>query len=397
MYVLLFKGTVKAVLYRDAMIDKEGGVVRMGKGTCAMFIFVSLLGIVGCKSSKEGSEVESSGSTFVKVTQVKRGEIRTLVPLTGSINPWRKVNIVPDIAGRVERIFVEEGDRVKEGQVLAKLDTRSAELRLQQAQAALDVAQAGFNSASKDWERAQTLRERSAISPQQFEKVQLSYESAKAQLQQARVNLKLAEHQLELAVLKAPFAGIVTGKHINEGEMINPMMAGMGPTPAVLTLMDLSKVKIQVEISEKEMTRIDVGDIAQVMVDTHPGKVFTGTVSNISPVADPVSRTFKVEIIVPNNDLGLRAGMYARVNIVTEEHKDVLLVPAKSILQRDGVDVVFLAEGDEARMRYVETGLSNGEVTEIIAGVKEGDEVIFEGNYGLHDGARIEVSPSAAL
>ncbi len=346
---------------------------------------------VGCGKDEEirESEVGSAAATPVQIAQVVRGDISTLLSYTGSIKPWREVNVVPDIPGKVAKIYVEEGDRVKPDQVLAELDTRTAQLQLEQAEAGLAVAQASFNSASKDWERTQELHQKGTVSPQQVEKAQLGYEAAKAQLQQARSGLKLAQYHLEVSVMKAPFSGIITGKNMNEGEYINPAMGGMGPGGSVVTLMDLSEVKVVVQVSESDVGKIRVGQEALITVDAYPGKMFYGKVSNVHPAANPMSRTFKVEITVPNQDLALKAGTDARVKLSVEVHRGVNLVPERSVLERESTFFLFVAEGDVARRRDVKPGLRSEGLMEIVEGVQEGEAVIVEGNYGLKDGAKV--------
>ncbi len=347
---------------------------------------------VGCGKDEEKSEAEvkSSAATPVQVVQVVRGDISALLSYTGSIKPLRQINVVPDIPGKIAKIYVTEGDRVRPDQVLAELEPRTAQLQSEQAEAGLAVAEANFNSASKDWERTRELYEKGTISPQQVEKAQLGYEAAKAQLQQAGSGLKLARHQLEVSVMKAPFGGIITGKNMNEGEYINPAMGGMGPEgSSVVTLMDLSQVKIEIQVSERDVGKIRVGQDARVTVDAYPGKTFRGNVSNVHPAAHPISRTFKVEIAVVNPDLTLRAGTDAGVKLSIEVHKGVLLVPEKSVLEQAGACFLFVADGDTARRREVKPGLRSEGLVEIIEGVREGETVIGEGNYGLKDGAKI--------
>ncbi|MCK4591354.1 MAG: efflux RND transporter periplasmic adaptor subunit, partial [Candidatus Latescibacteria bacterium] len=342
---------------------------RTLKLAVVVLAMIGISGIVGCgKEEKAGRE--EFGATPVRMAEVVRGDISTVISLTGDIEPWRQVNIVPDLPGKVARIYVEEGDKVKQGQLLAELDTRTAKLGLQQAEAGLAVAQANLHSASKDWERIQKLHQKGTISPQQYEKVQLGYGVAKAQLQQAEAALDMAKHQLEVSLMKAPFDGVITGKNINEGEYINPAMGGMGPGgSSVVTLMDLSKVKIKVNISEKDMKRVLIGQETRITVDAYPGKEFYGKVSKLNPTADPMSRTFKVEIAVPNKEMVLKAGMYARVKLSVVVHKDVLLVPEKGMLEQQGRFLLFVADGDVARMREVKPGLSSEGMVEIVDGV----------------------------
>ena len=163
----------------------------------------------------ESSKVETS--IPVEIIQVSRGNLIRVISLTGDIEPWKVVNVVPDIAGKVAHIYVQEGYRVKEGQPLAELDTIAARLRLEQAKASLAVAEANFNDAKRNKERMDRLLQKNSISDMQYEKVRLAYEAAQAQLKQAREALNLIQYSINVSLMKAPFSGVITGKYINEG------------------------------------------------------------------------------------------------------------------------------------------------------------------------------------
>jgi len=362
-------------------------------------LFVIVLWAAGCGKDEEKTEARTGGGRDVpvEVTEVTIGDLKEVISLTGDVRPWREVNIVPDVPGKVAKIYVKEGDRVEKGQLLAKLDTRAAELQLQQAKAGLAVAQANFNSGSKDWERMQELHEKGTVSPQQYEKVQLAYEAAKAQLQQAKSALNLARHQLEVSAMRAPFSGVITGKNINEGEYINPAMSGMGPGgSSVLTLMDLSKVKVRVNIPERDIGKIHVGQEAHITADSYPGRVFIGRVSRINPAADRMSRTFKVEITVPNEGLELRAGMYARVKIITAESKNVPVIPVDGVISQGGENYVYVVENGRAFKRPVQLGLREGSYVEVIDGLREGEKIITTGKEMVKDGVAVVVGGGEA-
>ena len=356
---------------------------------CLVIAIVILTGLLlACQRKEQDSAKEiTAAATMVKIAQVSRGEIGTAISLTGSIEPFRQVNVVPQIPGMIETIWVKEGDGVQKGQKLARLETRTAKLRLEQAKANVAVAEANFNTASKDLERMQDLYQRKTISPQALEKAQLAYEAAKAQLEQANTAQNLAQHQLNICTMKAPFDGIITGKYLNEGEMINPGMPG---DRGVVTLMDISKVKVYVNISEVDIEKVKVGQRAEVAVGTHFDRKYPGDISSINLAADPLSRSFRAEITVPNEDMQLKAGMYARVKIYTEMHRDILVVPEKAVVTEGDQTVVFVVEGDQAKRREVDIGLASDGEMEIRSGVSEGERIVVEGNYGLVDGAKIK-------
>ncbi len=355
------------------------------------------LGSMGCSKDKRTEQMEAVTAVPVAVAEVARGDISKVVSLTGDIEPWRQVNIVPDLPGKVAKIYVKEGDRVRQGQLLAELDTRTARLQLQQAEAGLAVAQANFHSASKDWKRMQDLHQKRTVSPQQYEKAQLAYEAARAQLQQAEAALKMTRHQLEVSVMKAPFAGVIAGKNINEGEYINPAMSGMGPgASSVVTLMDLSRVKIKVNVSEKDMASVRIGQKARITVDAYPEEVFIGEVSNVGPVADPMTRSFAVEITVANPQMKLRAGMFARVEIFTARREEVLLIPTDAVVAEKTGTCVFVLEGGKVRRRPVQLGLKQGLTVEVVNGLREGEKVVTVGKEMLQDGATVTVEGGEA-
>ena len=350
-----------------------------------------IAGLWGC-SNKSKQETGETATVPVKISKVQRGNITESYSFTGNIQPWKEVNIVPDLPGKVARIYVEVGDRVEQGQILAELDTRTAKLQLEQAEAGLAVAQANFHSASRDWERMQNLHKKGTLSPQQYEKAQLAYEAAKAQLQQAKAALNLAKHQLEVSIMKAPFNGIITGKNINEGEYINPAMGGMRPQgSSVVTLMDLSKVKIEVHVSERDVGKIHIGQKANITVDAYPGRRFHGEVSNINPAADPMTRSFAVEITVANPEMKLRAGMFARVEIVTAERKNVLLIPVDGILSKGSKSYAFVVENGKARKRPLQLGLQEGSMVQVVSGLQEGEKIITIGKEMVKDGTEVAI------
>lgn len=344
--------------------------------------------LAGCKPGHQDPGAEAAAApTYVRVAVVSRGDIGAALALTGTIEPFRQVHMVPEVAGKIEAILVKEGDQVKKGQVLARLDTRTARLQLAQAAANVAVAEANFLVASKDLERMQDLQRQQSISPQALEKAQLGFETAKAQLEQAVSGRDLAQYQLDVSAMQAPFDGIITGKYLNEGEMINPGMPG---APGVVTLMDISKVKVYVNISEADIEKVKVGQPVQVAVGAEFSGKHEGRVSSMNLAADPLSRSFRAEITVPNEHRQLKVGMYARVKLFTEMRKDVLVVPERTVVAERTQTVAYVVDRNKAGRREVVIGIVSEGRTEIRSGLAEGDSVVVEGNHGLSDGAPVK-------
>lgn len=342
-----------------------------------------------CQSEKkkEVKEESTSGLTPVKVIKVKKDRISEKLFYTGVIQPWEKINITPEIGGKIAKIYVEEGEKVKKGQLLAELETRSLRLQMEQAKASLAVAKANFKDAQRNLERMERLVKEKAVSTQQYEKVKLAYDSAGANLEQAKAAFRLAQYNLEVSQMKAPFNGVVASLNAEEGDVINPMMGGFSPQSGVLTLMDFSRIKINVDTSYQNVIRIHKGQSALLKVEGLEEEV-RGEVSMVGMTANPESKKFKVEIEAHNPDLELRPNTFGEVIIEISTRPQALVIPQKAILENK---YVFLAEDNRAKREEVVLGLQNSEMVEVVKGLQEGDLVIVEGNYGLVEGALIEI------
>ena len=364
--------------------------MKKSLGLKIFIIIFTVSFLFSCRSPQQENKTkkESFGSATVKVYKVKRQKISEKLHFTGLIEPWRKIDITPEIAGKVAKIYVNEGDKVVKGQLLAELETRATRLQLEQAQAALAVAEANFKDAKRNMDRMERLRQEKAVSEQQYEKIKLAYEGAEARLQQAQAALNLAKHQLEVSLMRAPFSGVVASKNADVGDVINPMMGSFSPTSGVLTLVDFSKVKIEIEVSQNDIVHIKKGQTSWIKISALPDKVFPGKVSLVNLAADPVSKKFKIEITAANPDLLLRPNTFGQVTLEISSREQALVVPQKAVLEGN---YVFVAEGNKAIKRKVSLGLQNSDLVEIVKGVSEGELVIVEGNYGLEDQSAIDI------
>jgi len=373
-------------------ILKDERRIQMKKVTVARVLALLLffLSFFSCRSQdkKESVKEETFAAAPVKVFEVKRQKISEKLFYTGLIEAWKKINITPDVGGKIAKIYVQEGDRVEEGQLLAELDTKAIRLQLEAAKAGLAVAEANYNDAQKNMERMERLKKENAVSDQQYEKARLGYEAAEAQLQQARSALNLAQHSLDVSLMKAPFSGVVASRNAEVGDVINPMMGGFSPASGVLTLMDFSRIKIAIDVSQQDFVRIKKGQAVYLKVTAIPDRVFEGYVSLVNLTADPMTKKFKVEATIDNSDLVLRPNTFGEITLEVSTHEDALAIPQKAVLENK---YIFVAQGDVAQRREVSLGLQNSELVEVTRGLKEGDLVIVEGNFGLEDGAKIKI------
>jgi len=355
-----------------------------------IIIMLVAVAFFSCNAQKDEGTVaeESFGAAQVKVFKVKRQKISEKLFYTGLIEAQNKIVITPEVGGKIAKIYVESGDVVKKGQLLAELDTRAIRLQLEQAQAALAVAEASYNDASRNRERMERLKNENAISDQQYEKVKLAFDSADAQLLQAAAVANLAKHSLNVSLMKAPFSGVIASKNADVGDVINPMMGGYSPSSGVVTLMNFSQVKVEIDVSYQDIIRIKKGQASWLKVSAFSDKVFPGEVTVVNLAADPMTKKFKVEVLVENPDLLLRPNTFGEVELEVSTHEDSLVIPQNAVLKNRHV---FLAKGNKAVKREIKIGLQNTDLVEILQGLEEGDLVVVEGNYGLENGAELEV------
>jgi membrane fusion protein (multidrug efflux system) len=349
-----------------------------------MLVFVITLSFCGKK--KETGDLQQK-PLLVKVQAPQKGTLAKFFNYKGTVSAWKTANIVPEAPGRVGRILKKQGDRVGQGELLASLDMTALELQQKQARAVVAVAETAFQNARLNSERMKNMLENKAISSMQYENAKLALDAADSQLKSARANLDLVDYTVRKSNMRAPFAGIIAAKNMEEGDMINPMM-GMGQN--ILTLMDLSKVKVAVDVPAEEIEKIQIGQKCQVTISSRPGETFIGEVYSKNMAADPLSKTFKVEVKIDNPEMKVKAGVYADIAIEYMRHDHVLILPLSALLAGD--KEVMVNENGVAHKRVVAVGLRDDTHFEVISGVTLQNMVLIEGNYDLKEGTTIVIA-----
>jgi RND family efflux transporter MFP subunit len=353
-------------------------------------VTIAVFALVSCRSGKKEPAVPAAvPETAVKTYRLARQNVAETITYTGTLEALKKTSITPENGGKVAKILVREGDAVRQGQVLAELETESIRLQLQQAEAGVAVAEAARKDALKNKERMDRLIKENAVSEQQREQVLLAFDSADAQFRQARAALDLARHALDVSIMKAPWSGIIASKNVEVGDVINPMMGNYSAASGVLTLMDFTKVKIVIDVTQNDIPRIRRGQAVVLRTPAAPpGREFAGEVSLVNLAADSATKKFRVETQFDNSGLELRPGTFGDVTFEVSRREGVLALPQRAILDNDHV---FVAEGGKAVRKNVTLGLQNTVQVEILSGISEGDLVIVEGNYGLEENEAVRI------
>lgn len=288
----------------------------------------------------------------------------------GSLVAEESVMVRPEISGRIVEIGFTEGQHVKRGQLLFRLDDEVLRAELQQAQANLALAQTKYK-------RAEELQRRGFLSQQ-------ARDEARNDLQVQQANVALARARLEKASILAPFDGEIGLRYVSVGDYVS---SGQD----LVTLQATNRLKADFRIPEVYLGQIHVGQKLEVGVDAMPGRVWTGTVTAISPLVDVAGRSLVMRAVIDNNDDLLRPGLFARVNVLLNE-SDALMVPETALAPRGNQQYVLRVENDRVREVAVQIGQRSHGMVEIVAGLQPGDKVITAGLQKVSDGTRVAVT-----
>lgn len=330
---------------------------------------------------------------------VERQEIKSSVTATGTIEPVTLVEVGTQVSGIISNIYVDYNSTVKKGQVIAELDRENLNSQLAQAQAQLASAKSDLDYQRINYDRQKTLHEKGHISDNDFELASLSYKQAQATYSQRIQSVKTARTNLGYATITSPIDGIILTRAVEEGQTV----ASSFSTPTLFTIAkDLTDMRVIADIDEADIGGVHEGQRVTFTVDAFPDDVFEGRVTQVRQEATTESNvvTYEVVISAPNPDLKLKPGLTANVTIITKEVKDVLAVPVAALrfapnenLLNDGETIadcqgktkVWVREESTFKAIAVETGESNGVLTEIKRGLKGGENVITE--FSIEQGA----------
>lgn len=312
---------------------------------------------------------------------------RTIVPqlhFSGSLDPEWQAQVAAKVDGRLEKVYVHEGDCVEKGQVLAILEQMDTDANLLSAKGSFLDAQTSLRKAETDLARYEKLYATGAVSQQVVDDYRFARDNAAAKLEAARGSLQGMESKAAGTVVTAPADGIVAKRFYQEGYYAK---AG---TP-LFAIADISMLKTTIHIPEGQVTGVKVGNEADIALPAYPGKKLVGKITRIAPVADLPAHTFAAEVSVDNSE-GLLAGVYANVSLIGEPREQVLTIPMHAIVMRDDQQTVFVADAQGVvQRRVLALGYSDDKVAEVLSGLDEKDTIVVEGHNKLREGSRINL------
>ena len=358
--------------------------VKIALGIGALAVIALAIFLLTGKKKKERVSFETAKA---EVTNIQNS-----ITATGTIEPVTSVTVGTQVSGIVSRLYVDYNSVVKKGQVIAELDRTNLISELNNARANLNSAQSNMSYQLANYNRYKTLYDKGLVSADEYESARLSYQQSQQQVAQARESVNKAQTNLGYATITSPIDGVVLSKSVEEGQTV----AASFNTPELFTIaQDLTNMRVIADIDEADIGGVVEGQRVTFTVDAFPDDSFEGRVTQVRQQATTESNvvTYEVVISAPNKDLKLKPGLTANVTIFTLEKNNVLAVPAKALrftpnemllskTQRiedvKAPHKVWTKEGDVFKAHAVETGTTNGMITEIVKGLAEGAEVLVD-------------------
>lgn len=304
----------------------------------------------------------------VQMVQPMSGSIAARYLATTALEADNEALVSARTGGEIREIHVEEGQYVRAGDLLATLD--GDRLRLDALKSAANLAKL-----EQEYRRQVELHEKGLVAATNFEDLKFRLEA-----QQAAYDL--AELQYSYSKVRAPISGIVVDRKVKTGQSLN---AG----DPLMWITDPDSLLARIQVPQSELGKFAVGQPASLRFDALPGLAQDAVVTRISPTVDPETGTFRMQISIQGAQPGIAAGMFSRVQIAYDRHDNAKLLPNQAVIVEDTVSVVYVVTDGEARRRVVQTGITDGGMTEILAGLELGETVILSGNRGLREGTPV--------
>jgi len=343
----------------------------------SVVLVLAAAGIAGWK--RFGTAHSQQALANQEVVRAMRRDSATVAKPTGVIKPMigAEVNVGSSVSGVVMRLFVQIGDRVEKGQLLAQLDSRGLTARRDADAAAVQVAQANLDYAEVDLGRKRQLNAARIVSRSELDLAEKAFAVAEQQRDQAKATLADSSTQLGYTQIFAPIAGVVSAVSTQEGETVAASFA----TPTFVTLLDLSKLEVWAYVDETDIGHIRMGESARFTVDTYGNHEFQGTVTSIHPKAEIRDNVVDYVVVVRFRappGFVLRPEMTATVNVELDRHANVLTLPIRAVRSEAGRTYVLCRKNGRPEQRWVSTGIRDDSHWEILGGLHEGDEVLVE-------------------
>jgi RND family efflux transporter MFP subunit len=340
-----------------------------------------------------GVEVRLAAAAFISPAQAQ-----SVLTASGYVIARRKAAVASKGTGRLVYLGVEEGDQVKKGQLIARLEDDDVMAALRRARAELAAEEAELKDARESLKRQKMLLEKDFVAQSEYDTAEARYKRVMASIESARFAVREAEVAVGYTRIIAPFDGTVVRKNADVGEIMAPLAGAASSRAAVVTIADLSSLEVDADVAEANITKVRNEQACEIRLDAYPEQAYQGYVSKIVPTADRAKATVMVKIRFKSYDRRVLPEMSAKVAFLGQDGTDqkggnepLLTLPAAAVAERDGRQVVYQVKNDRAVETAVVTGRVLGNLVEIKQGLKQGDKVISKIDNQIRGGVKVVV------
>ncbi|MFZ1803250.1 MAG: efflux RND transporter periplasmic adaptor subunit [Nitrospira sp.] len=377
--------------------------------TLGIIIFIAITALVAFRLST-GAKADKKTARLITVGIVSplRQDLDIRLAYTADISPNQVVNIFSRVDGYITKLHVDKGDYVRASQLLVEIDHTDYQHAVNQAKANLSAAKAKVSqqdavvrNAKLTLDRVQTLIKDQFVSQQDldtalvnFDAASAAEESLQAQVTQMEVALAQAETRLTYSYIRAPFSGYIAERNLDTGAYVSSATASTSTmSRGIMSLHDINTVRVLIEVVERDIPLVKVGQKAELRAEAYPEYVFEGTVTRVVQALNRATRTMTVEIDLSNKDRRLKGGMFARVEVMVGTHHQALQIPIDAVSRLENIQYIYIVQEGKAQRVDIEIGARNGNYVEITKGLTGHEQIIVAGKDLVHDGTPVQPQP----
>jgi RND family efflux transporter MFP subunit len=328
---------------------------------------------------------------IVKVTAPERGDIDNKLLLSGDISAIQQANIYSRVTGNIQKIYVDVGDYVQQGKLLAVIDKSTFIQALKQSEAQLNQYKAMLENNKLNAERTKVLLDKGLAPQGDYDNALTQLKVSQTQVEAAEANYKSAQLQVNYCNITAPFTGYVTKRLLDVGTLVTSTGT---TTNSIFIISDISMLKILVNIPDKSISSIEQIHEVNVRTDTYPDKTFRADFKKISQSLDVSTRTMQAEVRLKNEDNLLKPGMFAKIEILLGKHYNTLLLPVQCVMYDDKGNFLYTVNDENvAKKIYVQTGFSSNDKIEVLTGIEDNNKIISVGQELINDNSKVQITP----
>jgi len=372
-------------------------------GIAVVFVVAALL--VFRLSTGAKTDTNKTRLVTVGIVSPLKQDLNIRLAYTADISPNQVVNIFSRVDGYIAKLHVDKGDFVRANQLLVEIDHTDYQHAVNQAKANLSAARARVSqqdavvrNAKLTLERMQTLIKDRFVSQQDLDTAEVNFDAARAaqeslqaQVNQMDVALAQANTNLAYSYIRAPFAGYIAERNLDTGAYVSSATASTSTmSRGIMSLHDIDTVRVLIEVVERDIPRVKIGQQAELRAEAYPDRIFEGTVTRIVQALNRATRTMTVEIDLPNRDRRLKGGMFARVEVLVGTHLQALQIPIDAVSRLEESQYVYIVEEGKARRVDIEVGAQQGSYIEITNGLTGDEEIIVSGKDLVHEGTPVQ-------